>query len=144
MANHCDILCLSETFLDSNILFGNVNLDIPRYYLVRVDHPLNTKRGGACIYFLQECISFEMRIGGKLCNFISLYRSPNQCFEELETFADNLELNLDAIAKNNLFKFFFLVTLIAKLSKWYQNDSTSYKGIEINGITTHILINQPT
>ena len=34
-----------------------------------------------------------MRIGDKVGNFISLYRSPNQSLEEFETFADNLELN---------------------------------------------------
>ena len=32
-ASQCDILCLSETFLDSGILFDDVNLDIPGYNL---------------------------------------------------------------------------------------------------------------
>ena len=44
-----------------------------------------------------------MRIGDKVCNFISLYRSPNQSLEKFEKFADNLELNLDTIAKSNPF-----------------------------------------
>ena len=34
-ANQCDILCLSETFLDSVVLFDDVNLDIPGYNLLR-------------------------------------------------------------------------------------------------------------
>ena len=88
-------------------------MDIPGYNLVRADHPANDKRGGVCIYFrkslplrifhihfLHECINFEMRIGDKVCNFISLHRPPNQSLEELETFADNLELNLDTVAKS--------------------------------------------
>ena len=116
MTNQFYILCLSETFLDSSILSDYVNLDIPRYNLVRENHPTNTNCGGVCIYFskflplrildihfLHECINFTMRIGDKVCNFISLYRSPHQSIEEFETFADNLELNLDTIAKSNPF-----------------------------------------
>ena len=112
-ANQCDILCPCETFLDSGIFHDDVNLDIPGYNLVRADHPANDKRGGVCIYFrkslplrifhihfLHECINFEIRIGDKVCNFISLHRPPNQSLEVLETFADNLELNLDTVAKS--------------------------------------------
>ena len=103
-ANPCDILCLCETFLNSGILSDDVHLNIPGYNLERADHPANTKRGDVCIYFqkslslrtldiqfLHECINFEMRIGDKVCNFISLYRSPNQSLEESETFANKLE-----------------------------------------------------
>ena len=106
-------------FLDSRILSHDINLDIPGYNLVRADHPGNAKRGGVYIYFrrslplrildiqfLHECINFEMKIRDKVCNFISLCRSPNQSLEEFEKFADKLELNLDTIAKN-----FFLMTM---------------------------------
>ena len=44
-----DIICLSETYLDSSIPTNNDNLDIDGYNLLRSDHPLNTKRGGVCI-----------------------------------------------------------------------------------------------
>ena len=37
--------CLSKTFLDSDILSDDANLDIQGYNLVRVDHPAITKRG---------------------------------------------------------------------------------------------------
>ena len=67
-----------------------------------------------------------MRIGDKVCNFISLYRSPNQSLEEFETFADNLELNLDIIAKKIPVLIVLLGDFNAKLSKWYENDSTCY------------------
>ena len=46
-----DIICLSETYLDSNILPDDSNLKIPGYNLVRSDHPSNKKRGGVCIYY---------------------------------------------------------------------------------------------
>ena len=67
--NKFDIICLSETFLDSGVLPDDNNLEVPRYNLVRVGNPTNNKRGGVCIYyrnsltlkeivdqFLNECI----------------------------------------------------------------------------------------
>lgn len=93
---HC---IFPETFWDSSILFHDVNLDSPGYNLVTVHHPANTKRGVVFIcfrkslpleilniHFLQECINFEMKIGDKVCNFISPYRSPDQSFPEFQTF----------------------------------------------------------
>ena len=119
-----DILCLSETYLDSTISSNDRNLIIPGYELYRADHPSNVKRGGICIYYknllplkvtniqyLQECINFEMKIGDKLCHFVALYRSPSQSQDECEKFAKNLELNLDTISANNLFLTVFLVIL---------------------------------
>ena len=44
-----DIICLSETYLDSSISVDE-NLEIEGYQLVRSDHPSNTRRGGVCIY----------------------------------------------------------------------------------------------
>ena len=100
--NKIDIICLSETYLDSSISSDNDNLELPGYNLVRADNPTNTKRGGVCIYFhnclplkviniqlLNECINFEIRIGGKLCSFLCLYRSPSLTRDIFQTFADN-------------------------------------------------------
>ena len=39
-----DILCLSETYLDSTISSNDSNLIIPGYELYRADHPSNVKR----------------------------------------------------------------------------------------------------
>ena len=100
--------CLSEIYLDSKTLPDDYNLDISRYNLVRSHHPPNSKRGGVCIYykeallvrvinvnFLNEGIRFELKIDEKLCNFISLCRSPSQTQDEFDKFTENLELNLD-------------------------------------------------
>ena len=86
-----DIVCLSETFLDSSIPIDDDNLQIPGYSSVRANHPSNTKRGGVLLYYksflpiklidvnyLNECISFELRIGGKVCKFLTLHRPPSQ------------------------------------------------------------------
>ena len=95
-----DTICLSETYLDSSISSHNDNLELPGYNLVRADNPTNTKRGGLCIYYynslslkvidiqlLNECINFEIKIGGKLCSFLWLYRSSSQTRDIFETFA---------------------------------------------------------
>ena len=80
-----DIICISETYLDSSITFDDSNLEILGYTLIRSDHPSNSKPGGVCIYYksalpfrvlniyFQESISFELEIGNQLCKFISLY-----------------------------------------------------------------------
>ena len=44
-----DIICLSETYLDSSISNDDENSEIPGYDLFRADHPSNTKQGGVCI-----------------------------------------------------------------------------------------------
>ena len=80
-----DIICLSETYLNSDISSDNENLDIPGYRLVRSNHPSNDNRGGACVYFkfslpvqilsismLHECINLEIRTDDKLCNLTCL------------------------------------------------------------------------
>ena len=45
----CDIICLSETYVNSSI--DDESLEISGYYLIRFDHPSNKKRVGICIYF---------------------------------------------------------------------------------------------
>ena len=46
-----DIICLSETYLNSETPSDDKNLKIGRYNLVREDHPSNSKRGGVCVYY---------------------------------------------------------------------------------------------
>ena len=96
VTNNYDIICLTETFLDSTIDNDDDRISIPGYNLLRADHPSNTKRGGVCIYYkdhlpiikrndlcqLHECLVTEMRIGKKKCFFTCLYRSPSQTSDE--------------------------------------------------------------
>ena len=42
-------------------------------------------------------------IGGKLCRFTSLYRSPNQSQDDFESFANNFELNMIQLQQITLF-----------------------------------------
>ena len=45
-----DIICLSETFLDSSIDISDTRININGHSLLRAGHPSNTKRGSVCIY----------------------------------------------------------------------------------------------
>ena len=132
-----DIICLSETYLDSSVAPDDDNLEISGYSLVRSDHPSNNKRGGVCVYYknflplrvldiqyLHECINFELKIGDKLCNFVALYRSPSQTQDEFGKFSDNLELNLGTLSQKNPFLVVAIGDFNAKSKSWYINDST--------------------
>ena len=45
-----DVICISETYLNSDTTNVDENLEIVGCTLIRTDHPSNTKRGGVCIY----------------------------------------------------------------------------------------------
>ena len=104
------------TFLNSDNSCDENNLQLPGFDLIRTDHPSNTKRGRVCIYYwtflllklnnihyLNACITFEIKLGDKICNFVSLYRSPNQSEDDFENFCNNFELTLDAVSATNPF-----------------------------------------
>ena len=135
-------------------------MEIPGYDLFRADHSSNTKRGGVCIYYrnslpskilnnqyLHECINFEIRIGGKLCRFVSLYRSPSQSQDDFESFANNI-LNIDTATAHNIFLTVVLGDFNAKSNIWFEGDKTTYEGSKIDGITSTFglqqIINEPT
>ena len=46
-----NVVCLSETYLNSSNLSDDDNFYLPSYNLVEADHPSNAKKGGVCIYF---------------------------------------------------------------------------------------------
>ena len=47
---------------------------------------------------------YEVLVGGKLYNSISLYRSPKEHTDIFERFLDNFKLTLNDVANNNPFK----------------------------------------
>ena len=95
IVHNFDIICLSETYLNSETSTDDQNLEILGSCLLRADHPSNDKRGSVCIFYratfslrvsnisyLSECNTFEISIGNQVCRFIHLYRSPSQTQEE--------------------------------------------------------------
>ena len=100
-----DVICLSETFLDSSNE-NDENLSINGYDMFRCNSPNNSKRGGVCIYFkeslpfikrddlssLNECLVCELKFGKAKCFVTTLYRSPSQSKEEFRKFEISLEV----------------------------------------------------
>ena len=148
LVHNFDIICLSETYLNSEISTDDKNLEIPGYYLLPADHPSNNKRGGVCIFYrtnlplrvlnisyLSECITFEISIGNRVCCFINLYRSPSQTRDEFQTFKSNLKLNLDALLCGNPFLTVMIGDFNAKSKDWCSIDITSFEGSELDFLT---------
>ena len=72
-----DIICISESFLDSTISDDDNIFHMEGYNLIRADHPDNIKRGGVCLYFkkslalrkielshITECLLCEVNVKG--------------------------------------------------------------------------------
>ena len=89
-----------------------------------------------------------MKIGGKLCNFIILHRSPSQSQNDSKKFLKNFELNLDAILANNPFSAVTLCDFNVKPSLQRKSGKTSYERSKIEGTTSKFglqqLIKEPT
>ena len=100
------------------------------------------------IHALQEYINFQIKIENKLCNFIVLYRSPSQSQDTFESFIDNLELNIDAVAPKNPYLIGILGDFNAKISTWCRSDKSTYEGSRIDDLVSNCslqqLINEPT
>ena len=75
-----------------------------------------------------------MKIGDKVSNFISLYRSPSQTLDDFETFSKNFKLNLEKESKGTLF--------------WFCQDKSTFEGNVIDSITSQFglyqVIKEPT
>ena len=68
------------------------------------------------VHYLRECITLVIKLGYKICNFASLYRSPNQSENDFENFCDNFELTLDAVSATNPFSIVAIGDFNAKSS----------------------------
>ena len=137
-SNKVGILCLSETFLNSDLSWDGGNLQLLGFNLIRTDHPSNIKRGRICIYYRDflplkliniqypnKCITIKIKTGDKICNFVSLFRSPNQSFL------------VAAIGDFNV-----------NFNDWYTRDTTTFEGSKIEATTFQFrlqsIINEPT
>ena len=85
--------------------------------------------------YLQESICFELKIGDKTCNFLSLNRSPSQTQDDFETFSEKLELNLENLMQRNPFLAVAIGDFHAKSSNWFCQDKTSFEGDAIENLT---------
>ena len=123
-------------------------MEILGYNLIRSDNPSNSKRAGVCVYYKralplmvlnihywQACISFKLKIGNKLLNFISSHRSPSQTQDEFEKFSENLERKLDHLFQNNPFSVAVIEDFNVNSSNWYYYNKSSSEGNAVDNIT---------
>ena len=103
-----DIICLSETFLNSSIETNDDRISIDEYNLIRADHPSDSKRGGVCIYYkehiplikrddictLDNCLVTEIRSPGEKCFSTCICRSPSQSHDVFDDFCTKFDLLL--------------------------------------------------
>ena len=120
-----DLICLSETYLDSSFAADDISLTIKGYNLIRADHPLNIKRGGACVYYkntlpikilnisqLPECLVVEILYDNKKCLIVSLYRSLSQNSDDFDSFLTKFGQLIDSIYDLDPYFLSFWVTLM--------------------------------
>ena len=81
-------------------------------------------------------------ISNKLCNFISLYRSPSQSSDEFENFVYNLDLMLEALTQKNPFLTVIVGDFNAKFSKWCSIDKTTPDGAKLDNLTSQYGLTQ--
>ena len=100
-----DIVCLSETFLNSSIQNDDHKLKIHGYNLIRSDHPSDWKKGGICIYYKEhiplirrdDLCTLDNCSKKKKCFLTCAYHSPNQSQEEFEIFGTKFDFLARAI-----------------------------------------------
>ena len=76
-----------------------------------------------------------IKLGDKICDFASLYGSPNQSKDDFENFCNNFELTLDVVSVTNLFLIVAIGDFNVKSSNQYAGDTTTFEGSKIEGIT---------
>ena len=142
-----DMICLSETFLDSSIPTNDERLNMKGYKLKRADNPSDSKKGGVGIYYkeflavrpvevknLNECVIFEVSIKKKRGYVVSLYKQlSNILFEAIDW--------CNILAKNPLF---VLITgdFNIRSTNWWKNDLSASEGTQVDSLTTSYGLSQ--
>ena len=144
-----DFLCASENFLNSSFESNDKDLMIEGYNFIRSDHPINTKRGGVCIYYkeslvvrivnitsLTECLVCEVTIQNKKVYVVVVYRSPSQSTSEFESFLSGLEdWPSNALCSKSQFTI-VLGDVNARSPAWCSENITTLHGTQIDSLTT--------
>ena len=132
------MICLSESYLDSSVSSDNDNLYIRDYNLVKADHRGNIKRVYVCVYFkeslpvsclpnpyLKECLISEVSINNKRGYVVSMYRSPSQTSDDINSFTTNLEKLVINISSTSPHFILIIGGFKAKSSNWSYKDTTT-------------------
>ena len=127
----------------------------------RADHPSGSRRGGVCMYYkeslplkmlnihyLQECISFDLKLGSKLCTILSRWRSPSKSAYEFGNFLNKLNLTMEMITQKNPFLTVVIGIFNARSSKWWTDDKTTQEVLKTENLLSQFsllqVMNEPT
>ena len=91
---------------------------------------------------MQESICFELKVGDKNFDFLSLYKSPSQSKDDFDTFAENLELNLENLVQRNSFLVVTIGDFNPKSSNLLCQDKASFEGDTIENLTSQFGLHQ--
>ena len=150
-----DMICLSETFLDSSIPTNDERLSMKGYKLIRADNPSDSKKADVGICYkeflavrpvevknLNECVIFEVSIKKKRGYVVSLYRSPSQTQDEFGIFLMSFEQLIGYIIPKK--PLFVLITgdFNVRLTNWWKNDLSTSEGTQVDSLTTSYGVSQ--
>ena len=153
-----DIICISESFLDSIISDDDNTLHMEGYNLIREDHPDNIKRGGVCLYLkkslvlrkieLSHCLLCKVNIKRLVGFIIVSYRSPSQTSSQFDNFLSNFEKLFDGVQIFQPASTVILGNFNARSKSWWSGDSTTIEGTRLDSLVSthgfHELISEPT
>ena len=160
--NKFDIICISETLLDSTNLIDDSRLSLEGYAMIRSDHPSNIKRGGVSLFykehlpfvnrtdltFTDECIVGEIKHKNSKCFVSCFYRSPSQSEDEFNNFILAFEQTCSSIALESPLLSLICGDFNAKCTNWWPNGTNSACGLELYNTSTlsgySQVINEPT
>ena len=86
--------------------------------------------------YLNESLLCEVTIGSKNGIIGSVYRSPNQNSDELESFVSNFEFLLQDISNHNPYLTLLLGDYNARNTNWWHHDITTTEEIQVETTTT--------
>ena len=157
-----DIVCLSETFLDSSIGDEGPRLVLDGYSLIRCDHPSDSRRGGVCIYYkdhpslverpemttFNECLVCKVKSGSSRLLLGHCYRSPSQDSDQFDLFKQKWEQTIQNIYDCSPTASIFIGDFNARNSDWWAGDTTTTQGNDLSEISAqydlHQIIDGPT
>ena len=143
-----DILCISETYLDSSVSIDDTTLSLPGYNLVRSDYSSNVKRGGVCLYcketlslriinvsFLSQCMLCKVIIQRQKGYVVVIYRSLSQAAVEFDEFLSHFEKLLNFVKQIPPSFTIVLDDFNATSKPWWSDDITPPEDTDIDSLT---------
>ena len=133
VAHKYDVICTSESYLDSTVPLDDKSLSLNGYNLTCADHPDR----GVCMYlslriistsYFDQCLICEVTCQNEKGYIAVIYCSPSQSCTEFEDFLFNLEKLINQIKQLKPSFTIILGDFNAISSDWWPDDITSPEG----------------